>query len=118
MVKVAYRLITFVTILRLTLDVACIPEGGAAFVETSVSRTPEGNDGRQSYDGQFHGIELASRSLDQRVVPVWEIIFLLFNLLFFGSSMHDWIGPKPPKPPHRGEEPYIVTFEVYVYHQL
>lgn len=42
----------------------------------------------------------------------FTMVFLIFNLLGLGESMHSWIGPVPPKPVPWAKQPYKVIFEM------
>lgn len=115
MVKVLYRLITLVTALRLTVGVACMPEGGATASEYEISATTEVIEGQRSgSEWKSNEVIVASDTgdLKTQVLETIEIVFLLFNLLFLGSAMHDWVGPVPPKAPRKGKEPYKISLEM------
>lgn len=108
-----YKILVFLTILRLTSVVALDPKGGASppdYETLEITQTNDFIEEQHVHEPKRKGLVV----VPEKRIPaiVFQIIFLLFNLLFLGNTMHDWTGPPPPKPPPKGEEPYMVTFEM------
>lgn len=111
--SIPYKILVLLTILRLTCVVALDPQGGARPPDYETLEVVQTNDLIE--EQHIHDEKSEDLVVTPEMIPgeaVWGIIFLVFNFLFLGNAMHDWMGPPPAKPPPKGEEPYKITFEM------